>query len=117
MSRRPSQRPHRGRALRREEGGGGGAGGGNADPDCDTDLHRAAPSTGEGAGDAGEVLQEDGGGGGDVPGDRQGLLQPVQGDTRSEALDLPQELHQPEVRLGNVACVHPSPLLDILFVR
>jgi hypothetical protein len=59
------------------------------------------------------------GGGGIVPGDRQGLLQPVQGDThtRSEALDLPQELHQPEVRLGNVACAHPIPLLDIPFVR
>ena len=106
MPRRPRPRPHRGRALRREEGGGGGAGGGNADPDRDTDLHRAAPSTGEGAGDAGEV-----------PGGRQGLLQPVQGDTRSEALDLPQELHQPEVRLGSAACAHPSPLLDIPFVR
>ena len=66
-----------GEGRRREEGGGGGARGGDADPHRDTDPHRAAAGTGEGAGDAGEVLQEDGGGGGDVPGDRQGLLQPV----------------------------------------
>jgi hypothetical protein len=47
----------------REQSGGGGAGGGDADPDCDTNPHRAALGTG----DAREVLQEDGGGGGDVP--------------------------------------------------
>jgi hypothetical protein len=70
---------------------------------------------GEGTRDAGEVLQEDGGGGGDVPGERQGLLQPVQGDARAEVLDLPQELLLPEVQLGNVACPHPSPLLGTPF--
>jgi hypothetical protein len=53
------------------------------------------------------VLQEDGGGGGDVPGEHQGLLQPVQGNFRVEALDLRQELLLPEVQLGNGAYPHP----------
>ena len=54
----------------REEGGVGGAGGSDADPDRAADPH------------------EDGGGGAGVPGERQGLLQPFQGDARAEVLDL-----------------------------
>ena len=49
----------------REEGGVGGAGGSDADADRAADPH------------------EDGGGGAGVPGERQGLLQPFQGDARA----------------------------------
>ena len=55
-----------------------------------------------------------GAGDADVPGDRKRLLQTSSRRSAQQALDLPQELlQQREMRLGNVSCAHPSPLLSI----